>query len=131
MKGTGVAAALDRIRQAFREVHGDVRDKTQVEADRELMAEIASEQQIVEEVQVEEVRIARADSIRIDQTAQPDNNDRTARIADALIRSAIRGPHIGTHHILRRDSHSCYEIDVPVENASELFTQALRQLEAE
>ena len=44
-----------------------------------------------------------------------------------LAHEAWRGPHVA----LQRDSHCCYEIEVPTENASELFKQALRQLEEE
>ena len=111
--GKGIAAALDRIRQAFREVHGDVRDKTQVDADRQLVAEIAKEEQAVEVREVEAAEKVRA---------------RTARLADALVQSALRSPHI---HFMssQRDSRGCYEVEIPSESSEELFNQALHDLE--
>ena len=113
MKGAGVAAAFERIRNAFREVHGDVRDKTQVDADRQLLAEIATEEQAVEVREAEAAEKVRA---------------RTAQLADALVQSALRSPHV--HYMSsQRDSKGCYEVEIPSESSEELFNQALHDLE--
>jgi hypothetical protein len=111
--GKGIAAALDRIRQAFREVHGDVRDKTQVHADRQLHVEIANDEQKVEVRKTESAEKVRA---------------RTARLADALVQSALRSPNV-YHNPSQRESNGCYELEVPSESPEELFKQALHDLE--
>jgi hypothetical protein len=40
MKGVGVAAARERIKQSFLSIHNDVRDRQQRQADQEMLAAI-------------------------------------------------------------------------------------------
>jgi Type II secretion system (T2SS), protein E, N-terminal domain len=52
---------------------------------------------------------------------------RTERLANALVQSALKSPHI---HV-SSDSRGCYEVEVPAESSAELFKQALRDLTEE
>ena len=149
MSKSGLAAVRERIRQAFvDQVHGDVRDEEQVRASREMLAEIEKP----EGSPINAIRKHVAEQFdKARQTPQPitelpeqgdqnsllntkilygEHEERTFHVRSKyLSHAALRSVHIHSHRVLRRDLRECYLVETPTESATELFAQALRQLE--
>jgi len=119
MTKNGLAAVRELIAARFIEVHGDVRDKEQLRASREMIAAITEPA-----AQVEQNNPLNAEKV------DAEHNERAFHIRSKyLSHAALRSVHISSHRILRRGVHQCHEVTAPVETAEELFRQALRHLE--
>jgi hypothetical protein len=149
MTKNGLAAVRERIRQAFvTQVHGDVRDEAQVRASREMIAEIEKP----EGSPIDAIRKHVAEQFdNARQTAQPiteppaqaeqnkplktenvyaEHDGRAFHVRSKyLSHAALRSVHINSHRVLPRGVNQCYVVEAPTESASELFEQALRQME--
>jgi hypothetical protein len=149
MTKNGLAAVRERIRQAFvNQVHGDVRDEAQVRASREMLAEIEKP----EGSPIDAIRKHVAEQFdNARQTAQPiteppahveqnnplkkknsygEHDERAFHVRSKyLSHASLRSVHINSHRVLPRGVHQCHVVEAPTESASELFEQALRQME--
>jgi len=110
MKGTGIASALEHIRKSFLGIHGDQRDREQLDASLQL------------EVELGEMQVA---------TVERSALNKTEKTADELIQSAMRCPSIKKCIVRRTNVHHAWHVgdlnqqaDLPA-----LYAQALRSLE--
>jgi hypothetical protein len=108
MKGNGISAALESIRKAFHDLHGDTRDRAQREAS------IALESATPQPPALE----------------RPQQPSRIAERSVVLIRSALRSPAIKECVFRRANVHQAWDVgdinqptDLPA-----LYERALRSL---
>ena len=120
-KGLGLAAVRERIQEAFKQVHNDCRDKTQRQADEEMIASIHVEPAPLRQEMETPTLIVENQSLKVSATAQR---------ANAYIGAALRSPQVPkqtAHH--RNNVHLGWEIEAPSESADALIQQALHHLE--
>jgi hypothetical protein len=118
MKGAGVAAALERIRKSFLEVHKDQRTREQRQADEEMIASIQIESAPPQEIETPTLIVENQMKVST-----------TEKRANAYIGAALRSPHAPKHTAHYRNNVHCgWDIEAPSESADALIQQALRQL---
>jgi|SRR5271166_4345141 len=111
MKGTGVAAVRERIRQSFLSIHNDQRDREQRQADEEMLAAV---QPKPEEETVEVVGAAETTRLSVEERA------------NLYMRAALHVPHIRKHTPRRTNAHSAYVIEEVKQDWQTLCDEALK-----
>jgi len=107
-KGHGIGAVREQIEGAFRNLHGDARDRSQIRADLELR---------------EALTHAPQEKLTMGPQTELSERNREKRV-EAYISSALRNP----NNISRRNNRA-WVIEPPKESADTLIAQALQSLE--